>query len=122
MRIGLSKSECFFEGFLHFLCISVSSFRTAHPPCLLALASRHAHRSPPGQKSVPLIDARNILRPETVESLFIAYHLSGDPIYREWGWEIFQAFQKYCRVPSGGFASIDDVNAEIPKQQDRMET
>jgi hypothetical protein len=44
-----------------------------------------------------LIDARNILRPETVESLFLAYRATGDEIYREWGWKIFQAFQKYCR-------------------------
>lgn len=32
----------------------------------------------------PPIDARNILRPETVESLFVAYRLTGDPIYRTW--------------------------------------
>lgn len=32
----------------------------------------------------PPLDARNILRPETVESLFIAYRITGDPIYREW--------------------------------------
>lgn len=30
------------------------------------------------------IDSRNILRPETVESLFIAYRITGDPLYREW--------------------------------------
>ncbi|KAN0065086.1 mannosyl-oligosaccharide alpha-1,2-mannosidase [Thecaphora frezii] len=73
-------------------------------------------------KANPLIDARNILRPETVESLFIAFHLTGDEIYREWGWEIFQAFVKHCKVESGGFASIDDVDAEEPQQLDRMET
>lgn len=32
----------------------------------------------------PPLDARNILRPETVESLFIAYRVTGNPIYREW--------------------------------------
>lgn len=81
-------------------------------------------RAPPqydGRKN-PLIDARNILRPETVESLFIAYQQSGDPIYREWGWEIFQAFEKHCKVESGGYASIDDVDSDEPEQLDRMET
>ncbi|EPQ26953.1 uncharacterized protein PFL1_05588 [Pseudozyma flocculosa PF-1] len=73
-------------------------------------------------KANPLIDARNILRPETVESLFIAFHLTGDEIYREWGWQIFEAFVKHCKVESGGFASIDDVDADTPQQQDRMET
>lgn len=30
----------------------------------------------------PPIDARNILRPETAESLFTAYRITGDPIFR----------------------------------------
>eukprot|EP01024_Parvocaulis_polyphysoides_P034919 TRINITY_DN3091_c0_g1_i4.p2 TRINITY_DN3091_c0_g1~~TRINITY_DN3091_c0_g1_i4.p2 ORF type:complete len:175 (+),score=10.86 TRINITY_DN3091_c0_g1_i4:196-720(+) len=30
-------------------------------------------------------DAHNLLRPETVESLFIMYRVTNDPIYREWG-------------------------------------
>ncbi|GAA5862653.1 hypothetical protein JCM3774_001092, partial [Rhodotorula dairenensis] len=38
----------------------------------------------PGPDQDPPIDARNILRPETVESLFVAYRVTGDPIYREW--------------------------------------
>ncbi|OCF38271.1 mannosyl-oligosaccharide alpha-1,2-mannosidase [Kwoniella heveanensis CBS 569] len=69
-----------------------------------------------------LIDGRNILRPETVESLFLAYRSTGDQKYREWGWMVFQAFQKYCRVPTGGYAGIEDVQTVPPKQLDRMET
>ncbi|KAG5653419.1 hypothetical protein H0H81_000530 [Sphagnurus paluster] len=70
----------------------------------------------------PPYDARYILRPETIESLFIAYRLTGDEQYRKYGWEIFQAIEKYCRVESGGYASIlnvDDVNSKL---EDRMET
>ncbi|GAA6028046.1 hypothetical protein JCM8097_001846 [Rhodosporidiobolus ruineniae] len=70
----------------------------------------------------PPIDARNILRPETAESLFVAYRLTGDPIYRTWGWEIFQAFVKHCRLPEGGFASIRDVDQVPVVYEDRMET
>ena len=33
-------------------------------------------------------DAFYILRPEAVESFFILNQLTGDPIYREWGWEV----------------------------------
>ena len=69
-----------------------------------------------------LIDSRNILRPETVESLFLAYRVTGDEKYRDAGWEVFQAFEKYCRVPSGGYVGIEDVQAVPPKQIDRMET
>ncbi|KAG5644118.1 hypothetical protein DXG03_009064 [Asterophora parasitica] len=75
---------------------------------------------PAGQE--PPYDARYILRPETVESLFIAYRLTGDEKYREYGWDIFQAIEKYCHVESGGYASIlnvDDVNSNL---EDRMET
>ncbi|GAA5961860.1 hypothetical protein JCM3765_004098 [Sporobolomyces pararoseus] len=71
----------------------------------------------------PPIDARNILRPETVESLFVAYRVTGDPIYREWGWKIFEAFEKHCKLEDGaGFASIRDVDELPVKHEDRMET
>lgn len=69
-----------------------------------------------------LIDGRNILRPETVESLFLAYRATGDEKYRRWGWQIFEAFQKWCRVEDGGYAGIEDVQSMPPKQLDRMET
>lgn len=35
-------------------------------------------------------DAHNLLRPETVESLWYMYHLTGNVTYQEWGWKIFQ--------------------------------
>jgi mannosyl-oligosaccharide alpha-1,2-mannosidase len=57
-----------------------------------------------------------------VESLFIAYRLTGDEQYRVDGWRIFQAIQKYCLVESGGYASllnVDDVNSV---KMDKMET
>ncbi|KAI9604596.1 hypothetical protein KEM48_002349 [Puccinia striiformis f. sp. tritici PST-130] len=48
-------------------------------------------------KSPPL-DARNILRPETVESLFFGWRTTKDPIYREWGWQIFQALMSTVKL------------------------
>ena len=68
-----------------------------------------------------LIDGRNILRPETVESLMLGYRITGDPIYRQWGWQIFQSFQKYCRV-SNGYVGIEDVQVDPPVLLDKMET
>lgn len=71
----------------------------------------------------PPLDARNILRPETVESLFLAWRATNDPIYRKWGWQIFQAFEKHCKVKAtGAFASIDDVDRVPTRLLDRMET
>jgi mannosyl-oligosaccharide alpha-1,2-mannosidase len=70
----------------------------------------------------PLIDARNILRPETVESLFLAYRATGDEQYREAGWRIFEAFQEHCRLDEGGYAGIEDVRDLPVKRLDGMET
>ncbi|KAG6865829.1 hypothetical protein C0991_011448, partial [Blastosporella zonata] len=67
-------------------------------------------------------DARYLLRPETIESLFLAYRLTGDEKYRQHGWDIFQSIEKYCRVESGGYATIlnvDDVNSKL---EDKMES
>lgn len=67
-------------------------------------------------------DRHNLLRPETVESLFILYRITEDSKYREWGWLIFEAFEKYTRVDSGGYSSLDDVTTLPPRRRDKMET
>jgi mannosyl-oligosaccharide alpha-1,2-mannosidase len=60
--------------------------------------------------------------PETIESLFIAFRLTGDKVYREYGWSIFQSIQKHCRVETGGYASIINVDQNPAVQEDKMET
>ena len=60
--------------------------------------------------------------PETVESLFIAYRLTGDEIYREHGWKIFQAIEKHARVPTGGYATVLNVDENPAQLEDKMET
>ncbi|KAI0370015.1 glycoside hydrolase [Pilatotrama ljubarskyi] len=67
-------------------------------------------------------DARYILRPETVESLFIAYRLTGDEHYRKYGWQIFEAIEKHCKIESGGYASIINVDRVPVEHEDKMET
>ena len=67
-------------------------------------------------------DAHNLLRPETVESLFILHRLTGDNKYREWGWEIFQAFEKHTKLTEG-YSSISDVRSpQRPGIKDKMES
>jgi mannosyl-oligosaccharide alpha-1,2-mannosidase len=56
-------------------------------------------------------DRHNLLRPETLESLFILYRLTKDEQYREWGWQIFQSFETYTKVPTGGYSSINNVQS-----------
>lgn len=67
-------------------------------------------------------DRHNLLRPETVESLFILYRITEDPKYQEWGWQIFEAFEKYTKVDSGGYSSLEDVTVLPPRRRDKMET
>ncbi|PYH99156.1 mannosyl-oligosaccharide alpha-1,2-mannosidase [Aspergillus ellipticus CBS 707.79] len=50
-------------------------------------------------------DRHNLQRPETVESLFYMYRITGDEIYRHWGWEMFKSFVKHTAV-------VEDAPAE----------
>ncbi|XP_062154182.1 mannosyl-oligosaccharide 1,2-alpha-mannosidase MNS1 [Alnus glutinosa] len=54
----------------------------------------------------------NILRPETVESLFYLWRVTGNKTYQEWGWNIFQAFEKNSRIDSG-YVGLKDVNTGV---------
>ncbi|KAJ3693879.1 hypothetical protein LUZ60_009359 [Juncus effusus] len=67
-------------------------------------------------------DRHNLLRPETVESFFVLHKITEDPKYREWGWQIFEAFEKHTKVESGGYTSLDDVTTVPPPKRDKMET
>ncbi|KAF8880626.1 glycoside hydrolase, partial [Infundibulicybe gibba] len=67
-------------------------------------------------------DARYMLRPETVESLFIAWRLTGDIHYRQYAWSIFSSIEKHCRLPGGGYATVLDVDTVPVALDDKQET
>lgn len=67
-------------------------------------------------------DAHDLLRPETVESLFYLYRLTGDTKYQDWGWEIAQAIERYAKVEGGGYASLDSVLVQAPQKRNHMES
>jgi hypothetical protein len=68
-------------------------------------------------------DSHNLQRPETVESLFYMWRITGDNMYREWGWEMFQSFVKHTAVDhKGGYTSINDVNHVPTSARDNMES
>ncbi|XP_069603738.1 endoplasmic reticulum mannosyl-oligosaccharide 1,2-alpha-mannosidase isoform X2 [Ranitomeya imitator] len=84
--------------------------------------SLHASK---GSKDIDVkpADRHNLLRPETVESLFYLYRFTGDTKYQDWGWEILQNFNKYTRVESGGYSSINNVQSTTNTQpRDKMES
>ena len=52
-------------------------------------------------------DSHNLQRPETVESLFYLYRLTGNKTYQDWGWRIFDAFNKWA---AGFLSHLTDTN------------
>lgn len=65
-----------------------------------------------GGKDMSVGTSWNIMRPETIESLFYLWRLTGNKTYQEWGWNIFQAFEKNSRVESG-YVGLKDVNSGV---------
>ena len=58
-----------------------------------------------------------------MESLFVLYRITGDKKYQEYGWNIFQAFEKYTKIKEGGYSSIDNVkDPNNPGYRDKMES
>ena len=62
-----------------------------------------------------------ILRPETAESLFVLNQLTGDPIYREWAYEIWSAIDKHCRN-GVAYGALRNVNMKNGGVDNRMES
>ncbi|PCH44101.1 glycoside hydrolase family 47 protein [Wolfiporia cocos MD-104 SS10] len=60
-----------------------------------------------------------LLRPETLESIYLMYRTTGDPVWRERGWQIFEALERECKTPSG-YASIENVLRSPAPQADDM--
>ncbi len=63
----------------------------------------------------------NLLRPETVESLFILWRVTKQRRWRAYGWQIFEAFVRHCRN-ARGFAGLQNVEVKKPKQKSRQES
>ncbi|CAG8519795.1 11584_t:CDS:2 [Acaulospora colombiana] len=61
-----------------------------------------------------------LLRPETIESLFILYRVTGDKKYQEHAWEIWQSIEKWCKT-STGYSGIYDVDSTSIIKNDSME-
>ncbi|KAH0842422.1 hypothetical protein AYO21_10504 [Fonsecaea monophora] len=51
-------------------------------------------------------DVHNLQRPETIESLFYMYRITKDRKYRQWGWEMFEAFREHTKV-------IDELTGQV---------
>ncbi|KEZ44269.1 Glycosyl hydrolase family 47 [Scedosporium apiospermum] len=113
------------------LAAEITHFNVGKPP----LSEGAAHPTPPSVLSssdadapwradfiVKPADVHNLQRPETVESLFYMWRITGDVKYREWGWEMFMSFMEHTAVEGGGFTSLTNANKVPPVTRDNMES
>lgn len=72
------------------------------------------------------LDRHNLQRPETVESIYYLYKLTGDEKYRKWGYEIFRSFVNHTKVQGKDgkvtYTSLKDVTSVPPTTIDNMES
>lgn len=67
----------------------------ARQPTFLAPEITHFNSEPTSTADfyVKPADSHYLLRPETIESLWYLYYVTGNKTYQDWGWNIFQVFK-----------------------------
>ncbi|KAF2845745.1 glycoside hydrolase family 47 protein [Plenodomus tracheiphilus IPT5] len=66
-------------------------------------------------------DARYILRPEAIESVFYMFRITGDSKYQDKAWDMFQAIEKHSKTEFGN-AALQNVMVDTPDKEDSMES
>lgn len=66
-------------------------------------------------------DARYILRPEAIESVYYMYRITGSKYWADVAWRMFQAVEEISRTPVAASA-IWDVMEQNPRRIDSMES
>ncbi|KAI5827179.1 seven-hairpin glycosidase [Schizophyllum commune Tattone D] len=98
-------------------------------------AGRPGGDKPPGARRVePVpVDAENraqaldyrvrsnswLLRPETIESIYLLWRTTGDPVWRERGWKLFQSMERWCRAEYG-YSVVNQINTDHPRMTDEQ--
>ncbi|KAI1121134.1 glycoside hydrolase family 47 protein [Nemania abortiva] len=69
-------------------------------------------------------DPRYLLRPEAIESVFIMYRVTDNPVWQELGWNMFNAVINGTRTGLGTHAAVRNVTQKAPTltQEDYMES
>uniref|UniRef100_A0A8R1DSL1 alpha-1,2-Mannosidase n=1 Tax=Caenorhabditis japonica TaxID=281687 RepID=A0A8R1DSL1_CAEJA len=69
----------------------------------------HFNMETSSEEDIYSLDSHSLLRPEAIEAWFYLYRATNDKKYQEWGWSAFEAIEKYAKVETGGYSSIDNV-------------
>lgn len=105
------------QNMCRFMAVMISVF---HLMRLVFATSLFSHNSLDLHLNIPNDQPFYILRPEVVEAIYYLSFLTGDPIYREWSWEIWQSIEKYCKTKYG-YGSLKHVD-RTDSVEDRMES
>ena len=62
-------------------------------------------------------DSHNLLRPETVESLWVLWRVTGENEWRDAGWRMWQAWERHARVDGGGYSSLKSVTVPAAAEE-----
>lgn len=63
----------------------------------------------------------NIQRPEAIEAIFYMFRKTGEPVYREWAWEMFESMVKHYKTPTG-WVGLKDVRVNPPQRDNTMQS
>jgi len=66
------------------------------------------------------VNPKYLLRPETLESLFIMYRKTKDSKYRNIAWNIYESIERNCRTKYG-YSGIDDVRRATNAPKDDIQ-
>lgn len=77
-------------------------------------------------RGAPIVGVRNVSpdyrnRPETIESVFYMWRITGDPIWQERGWQMFCSWVTHS-MTNVGFSSLSNVLQVPAMQTDSMES
>ncbi|KAI7957048.1 hypothetical protein MJO28_004143 [Puccinia striiformis f. sp. tritici] len=76
----------------------------------------------PKQAPGPLVtNPRYIGRPETIESVYYMWRITGDRQWQDRGWRMFTSWMESC-VTNFGFANLDNVNRLPPQHSDSQQS
>jgi len=70
--------------------------------------------------SVPNDAPHNLLRPEAAEAIYYMHYYTGNPMYREWAYEMWSGFKR-AKVRFG-YSAIKDIRADPPRYNDAEES
>jgi len=91
------------------------------PPGVGSLARpiKHYGRLPTKEeRDYKIVYDKYLMRPETIESIYVLYRTTGDVKWRHVGWGIFEALERYTKY-SIGYSSLYGVD-NVPSRIDEM--